>query len=125
MAKYEEMYSKWDTPVEGKPLHEWVALWMQHDEKASEVIGSFSDISEENYRTTREVERMVGDGSFFPGNHKDFKKLPKGLACTTCPAFYGVTEKKGDKLSVMCEWPNEVLHVQMQTNPILMVVLLN
>jgi hypothetical protein len=115
-AKWKEKYAKWNTVVEGKSLHDLVKLWQQGDEQAGQVISAFVDINNENYRTFRDVANMVNEGSSFPGNHRDFKKLPEGIACTMCPAFYGVAGIFTDTMTVRCEWPNGVQSVQMKVD---------
>ena len=113
-AIWREKYAKWNIPVVGKPLHEQVKLWKEGDEAADKIIDEFLSKNLANKIAFREVEFMIDDGPFFPGNHPDFDKLPEGLACTMCPAFHGVVNKSDEELTVMCEWPEEVQRVSMR-----------
>lgn len=116
-AHFKEIYTTWNHTVQGRPLHELVRLWQAEDQEACAIIDAFAGESETNYQMFRRVEGLIGDGSFFPGNHRDFKKLPQGLACTMCPAFHGIVKKEGGQLTVECEWPYQVQTVKMRLDP--------
>lgn len=116
VAEYKEKYKMFNTSVEGKPLHAWIEAWEEDGGEAAAVIDRFCDLGDDNCRLVREVESLVDQGSYFPGNHKDFHKLPGYLACTICPAFHGVVKREGSVMTVECEWPRGLQWVKMELN---------
>ncbi len=112
--KFKEIYSKWNLDVDGVPLHTLISKAQAGDEASTTKLDSFTGQSRENLKTYYEVSYKIGDGSFFPGNHRDFDQLPEGLACTMCPAFYGVVNSDPDNFEVRCEWPDRVQSVVMK-----------
>jgi len=112
-AKWQEKYAKWNTPISGKPAHDQVKAWLDGDKNASEVIDTFTDVSHDNWMLVMKVQSMVEDSSYFPGNHRDFSKLPMGLACTMCSAFHGVARVDGERMIIKCEWPDGDQQVRM------------
>lgn len=109
-----ENIAAWKTHVGEYTLGKLVKLWHEGDKKATASVNKFADESDENHRLLRKVERLYGDGSFFPGNHRDFDKLPDELACTMCPAFHGVINKGDSEMTISCEWPDKVQEVRMK-----------
>ena len=116
-AMMQRKFDKWNTKFEGRPLNEIARAWISRDPVAALAVDTFTKISDGHARMFRDVLAMISDGPYFPGNHKDFPRLPRGLACTMCPAFYGIAEQDGDIMTVKCEWPNGVDRVKMKIDP--------
>ena len=106
--------SEWKTDVGGESLGQLVTKWYRGNKKAEEKILRLMSQGDEMYQLIRRVESLFSDGPFFPGNHKDFDRLPEGLACTMCNAFSGIVKMENGFATIKCEWPDKKVTTRMR-----------